>query len=131
MSTGLTIREFAVTLMPVDWIYGVFGRRLREARVSKGLSQQQVADQVGLARTSVTNIERGSQHLPLHMAYRLAAVVGEDLKKLLPDSDAPVPESDAFLPAAMLKELSAVERAWVQRIVSQQANGSLEEGDKM
>ena len=35
------------------------GRRLQEARVARGLTQQDLADSLGLARTTITAIEKG------------------------------------------------------------------------
>jgi transcriptional regulator with XRE-family HTH domain len=49
-----------------DKFYSDLGRRLRIARDDLGLTQQQVADQVGLVRASIANIERGRQRLLLH-----------------------------------------------------------------
>ena len=37
------------------------GRRLRVAREARGLSQQAVADALGLARTAVTQMEAGNR----------------------------------------------------------------------
>lgn len=37
------------------------GRRVRSLRTAHGLSQQQLADMVGLSRTSITNVEAGRQ----------------------------------------------------------------------
>jgi transcriptional regulator with XRE-family HTH domain len=45
------------------------GRRLRDAREKYGLSQQQVADALGLPRTAVTNIETGSRSLKAIMRH--------------------------------------------------------------
>jgi transcriptional regulator with XRE-family HTH domain len=69
----------------MDAFYKEFGSRLQRARKKAGLTQKQVAERVELARTSITNIERGSQHIALHQLYQLAAVVGQEPTALLPD----------------------------------------------
>ena len=71
---------------PVDPVYGVVGAAVREAREVAGLSQQALADAVGLTRTSITNLEQGRQQVPLHVLYALASVLGIPLKSLIPDS---------------------------------------------
>ena len=45
----------------VERLYKEFGQRLRKAREDAQLTQKEVADRVGLKRTSITNIERGRQ----------------------------------------------------------------------
>ena len=49
-----------------------------------GLTQEQLAEQIGLSRTSVTNIERGRQHVVLHQIYEIAAALGLNVEALLP-----------------------------------------------
>ena len=44
-----------------DEFYAEVGRRVRMAREAAGLTQDALADQVELSRTSVTNIEKGRQ----------------------------------------------------------------------
>jgi transcriptional regulator with XRE-family HTH domain len=68
----------------MDGLYGQFGQLLRNARKAAGLTQDEVAERVGLKRTSITNIERGRQHIPLHQLFRLADAVGVAPEELLP-----------------------------------------------
>jgi transcriptional regulator with XRE-family HTH domain len=67
--------------------YEEFGRNLRHARQREGaeLSQEKLAKRVGMSRTSITNIEKGRQQIPLHMLYSLADALGLDPVALLPD----------------------------------------------
>jgi transcriptional regulator with XRE-family HTH domain len=51
---------------------------------------------VGLKRTSVTNIERGKQHIALHQLFLLASAVGAAPEDLLPDTQA---ANEELLPA--------------------------------
>jgi transcriptional regulator with XRE-family HTH domain len=69
----------------VDRLYTDFGRRLRNARLEAQLTQKDVAERVGLSRTSITNIERGSQHIALHQLFLLAVAVGCRPEALLPE----------------------------------------------
>jgi transcriptional regulator with XRE-family HTH domain len=66
------------------------------------MTQQAVADRVGLTRTSITNIERGAQHISLHQLYLLAAAVGLQPAELLPKHGGAI---DELLPERALKAL--------------------------
>jgi transcriptional regulator with XRE-family HTH domain len=76
----------------MDGLYREFGGLLRTHRRRAGLTQNQVAERVGLARTSITNIERGHQHVPLHQLFRLASAVGVQPAELLPTGSAALEE---------------------------------------
>jgi transcriptional regulator with XRE-family HTH domain len=71
----------------MDALYGRFGGMLRTARKDAGLTQQDLAERVGLTRTSITNVESGLQHINLRQLYLLAAAVGLRPAALLPDHD--------------------------------------------
>jgi transcriptional regulator with XRE-family HTH domain len=102
----------------VDGLYKEFGGVLKKARREAGLTQQQVAERVGLTRTSITNIERGNQHIALHQLFLLASAIGRQPEELLPDQAA-APED--LLPADAVKLLSEAEdeesREWVARVM--------------
>lgn len=72
----------------MDSLYDEFGRLLRAVRerAQIDLTQQELANRVGLSRTSVTNIELGKQHISLHMIYGFAKALGVSPTELLPDS---------------------------------------------
>jgi putative transcriptional regulator len=53
-----------------------FRERFAVARKAAGLTQAEVAERVGLSRSSIANIERGEQEPPLSKAIELARVVG-------------------------------------------------------
>jgi transcriptional regulator with XRE-family HTH domain len=76
----------------MEGLYREFGELLRTHRRQAGLTQNQVAERVGLARTSITNIERGQQHVPLHQLFRLASAVGVQPAELLPTGSAALEE---------------------------------------
>jgi len=50
----------------------LFGKRLRELRTERGLSQEQLADLAGLHRNYIGNIERGEQGIGIDNVMRLA-----------------------------------------------------------
>ena len=53
------------------------GRRLRAARDRRGLSQQAVADELGLPRTAITNIETGARAVSTLEITKLADLYGQ------------------------------------------------------
>jgi transcriptional regulator with XRE-family HTH domain len=52
-----------------------FGERVRAARVSRGMSQESLAELTGLHRTYVGGIERGERNLGLINLTRVAAAL--------------------------------------------------------
>ena len=60
-----------------------FGLRLRELREKKRLSQQQLADWLGLTRSSINNYENNTQTPPADTLVRLADIYGVSVDYLL------------------------------------------------
>lgn len=50
----------------------LFGKRLREIRISRGLSQEALAFEAKLDRTYVSSCERGQRNISLDNIHRLA-----------------------------------------------------------
>ena len=62
------------------------GRRLRRRRLELNLTQQSIADQAGLNRTTVSEIERGKPSGLLTLVQLLRALDSlDDLDAMLPD----------------------------------------------
>lgn len=57
-----------------------FGELLRERRRQLGLSQAEVASQVGASRQWVIDIEKGKERAEIGMAFKLAQVLGVQFK---------------------------------------------------
>lgn len=53
----------------------IFGRRLRELRIERGLSQEALAGLADLDRTYVSSCEREKRNISLENIYRLAAAL--------------------------------------------------------
>lgn len=64
--------------------YLTFGAMLAEARRKGGISQEALAEDLSLSRTSITNIEKGRQPLQLHSLYLIAESLNVGVKDLLP-----------------------------------------------
>lgn len=68
-------------------LYMAIGKRIREARVKLSLTQEELAAALRMSRTSVTNIEKGRQHVLVHTLYAIASVLKIDVRQLLPGSE--------------------------------------------
>lgn len=69
-----------------DGLYRILGERLRHQRVQMNMTQTRLAEEAGLLRTAVTNIEAGRQRPPLHTLYKLAHVLRAEVSELLPEA---------------------------------------------
>lgn len=59
-----------------------FGRRLREIRHQRNLSQEELAELAGIDRTYVGGVERGERNLSVLNVKRLADALGINVKDL-------------------------------------------------
>jgi DNA-binding XRE family transcriptional regulator len=69
-------------------LYRKLGENIRKCRTQRKLSQDELAKLVGLNRTSMTNIEKGRQHPPLHTLCEIIEHLKVDISELLPRSTA-------------------------------------------
>jgi transcriptional regulator with XRE-family HTH domain len=96
-----------------DELYRGIGIRIRQERERRGWTQGELADRVGLGRTSMTNIEGGRQRLLVHQLWRIARALSIQARDLLPDLPAAQAESVEELLASVPKE----ERDFVAQVV--------------
>src|SRR6266536_483215 len=69
-------------------IYQAVGERIRAERKRLKITQDELASEVGLTRTSITNLEKGKQKLLLHTLVQIADYLGTSPARLLPVSKA-------------------------------------------
>ena len=84
------MQDDAVTIDELPEFLG----RLRAARKAKRLTQQEVADHLGLSRTTLVAIERGGRHLRFQELIALASLYGRSVNELL----RPIPAAEDFAP---------------------------------
>lgn len=65
------------------------GERIRIQRNIKGMSQEYVAQQVGLSNGAYSNIERGVTDIPINRIYQLAEFFDVSVYELIPPNKKP------------------------------------------
>ena len=73
-------------------LYQAVGRLVHQHRNGKTtdpMTQDRLGVLVGLSRTSITNIEKGRQHVSLHQLYRIADALNIPVEALLPPPSRP------------------------------------------
>jgi transcriptional regulator with XRE-family HTH domain len=66
----------------------VFGRNLRRCRLAAGLSQEAVAERMGVDRAHVSSMERGQQNATLLTIWQAAEALGRKPAELLDEEAA-------------------------------------------
>lgn len=60
-----------------------FGKRVREVRKAKGISQEKLAEMAGIDRSYMGNIERGEKNITLKKIYEICDALQIDIKLLI------------------------------------------------
>ena len=81
----------------------LFGQRLVSLRKSKGLSQEQLALQSGLARSYLGGVERGQRNIALLNICRLSLALGVAPAGML-NFEAELSANDAWMASAIGRE---------------------------
>jgi putative transcriptional regulator len=58
------------------------GHRIKAARKRAGLTQQQLADRVGVGRVSIARVETGTREPSMKLAFAIAHALGESVETL-------------------------------------------------
>ena len=69
--------------MTADERMVVFGKRVREVRKGKGISQERLAEMAGIDRSYIGNIERGEKNITLKKAYEICDALNIAIKYLV------------------------------------------------
>lgn len=93
-------------MRPLDDFYEALGANIRAKREELNLTQLELGEQIGLSRTSITNIERGRQRLMADQLLSVADALNTNVDALLPIPD-PKGSKDA---AVSMHEMPTVSR---------------------
>ena len=64
---------------------GELGKRLKEIRASKGLSQEELADLADVHRTYIGLVERGQRNLTVKILIKILSILQIELKEFFDD----------------------------------------------
>ena len=68
----------------ITQFYSSVGLLIKKEREKRGFSQLELANIVGVGRTSITNIELGGQRFPLHKLWEISKALGVSIPNLIP-----------------------------------------------
>ena len=100
-----------------DLIYESIGKLVRIRRERLNLTQDDLAQRVGLKRTSITYIEKGRQRIQVHTLYDLATALEVDLPALVPAFKPLEPDTLK----ARVKGMRPDEREFVKSVLTSQS----------
>ncbi|HEY3835469.1 MAG TPA: helix-turn-helix transcriptional regulator [Bryobacteraceae bacterium] len=110
-----------------------FGRHCREARIKRGLSQQEVAAVSGMGQAIIAKTERGQKNITLETMMRILRVVDRAFARRLKGdlkarfgTNVRTARTEAGLSQAQLAERAGVRRAYISRIETGNGNVKLE-----
>jgi len=96
-------------------VYSAVGKRLREARTRRGLTQQGLAEQAGISSTFLSLLESGGRKGSLETYHRLAAALDIDFGDLTKGRFGEMPRQAGH--TLTLQGLRSAERQAVYRLV--------------
>jgi transcriptional regulator with XRE-family HTH domain len=76
---------------PPDWLLQQrrdIGRRIRQAREQRGLSQEQLAHTAGISRQTMYRAELGTHSTGIDALLKIARVLGVSVAELMPNGEA-------------------------------------------
>ena len=95
-------------------LYSHVGKSIKKFRKVKKVSQGKLAEQVGLTRASITNIERGRQNVTLDTLWHIATILDVGIIELLPKPQ----EIQLALNAQLPSDVSRAEKKWIEGIAN-------------
>ena len=99
----------------LDPLYRAFGKLVRLHRERRtDMTQEKLGRMVGLSRTSITNIEKGRQHVALHQLFAIAEALKVPPAALLPGQSA---DSRASWVTEKLSRTDRDITEWVEKVV--------------
>lgn len=101
-------------------IYKIIGERIRSLRESLNMTQDELADQINMRRTSITNIEAGRQRLPIDTLYTIAGLLGVNAFDLLPEGH---PDREISAAFNDLREVEIKRQELINKIKSKLQEG--------
>lgn len=99
--------------IPQGPYYKAVGAKIRTARRAANVTQFQLANAIGMTRTSITNMERGRQPIYLHTVSKIADTLRVSVSDLLPE-----PATLDTNLAAKLEGIPSPQKDWIARVIA-------------
>lgn len=103
--------------LPQGMFYEALGKKIRQTRDERNISQAEMARAIGLSRTSITNIEKGRQPVQVHILVKIAETLNVNFSTLL---IAEKPQNDKDK-KTNLKKYERPVREWVADIIGSES----------
>lgn len=71
--------------MMIDNLYVNIGKRIKELRTKKNMTQLELSEKTNLGRSSIANIESGRQKVSIDALYKIAYILEEEVQYVLPE----------------------------------------------
>lgn len=78
-------------------LYNWIGKKIASIRQEQGLSQTQLADKIGLTRSSVANIEKARQFPPIHILFKISVSLSISIEDIIPTKSQHLNENSGLL----------------------------------
>lgn len=62
-----------------------FGKCLKKYRISNGMTQYELADEVGVCQSLIQYWESGKRNIDFYLAVKVCAVLGRDIREFIND----------------------------------------------
>lgn len=98
--------------------FKIIGRRIRELRLQKRMSQADLAERIGMSATYISHIETAKKHASLESLVRTADVLGVTVDHLLTGNQANDPAEYKTDLVQLLEDCTSCEKRIIYEIAS-------------
>jgi transcriptional regulator with XRE-family HTH domain len=125
LATPLAADSISVMAPDEQQFLKTLGARIAKLRKEQGLSQQSVADKLGIAQQSYAHYEVGRVRMPLWMLPQIALLFGVSADELIGEAAKPGKRGPASRLQQQIERLSSLPQA-KQRLVMEMLEGVLQ-----
>lgn len=83
-SDSLVLKDGVIFVLDQEKLHILIGEKLRQLRKKHGFKQREIAERIGVERSTVSNVENGVQNATLSFVYKLCLALDEDFTEILP-----------------------------------------------
>ena len=101
--------------------YAAVGQKISEVRQGKEMTQEALAADIAVTRTSIVNIERGKQQVLLHTLVKIAKALNVAPAEFLPDV---APDEQSVLKVISTVIADPKGRSWMEKFAKPNTKSS-------